>query len=377
MPASPEQSPLLLVSVSGRALARSAAKGGLPVVVIDLFNDLDVRALAVASRSVAARSGKFDSRRLLAAAQLLCPPDRCGGLVYGSGFEGRTKLLRNLAQGRTLFGNDPGTVTQLKDPVHFYALLDALGFAHPETRLDPPADVSGWLVKRSGGSGGSHVKHASLRHRARPGRYFQKWQSGRTLSVLFAADGRNARVIGFNEQWTAGIAQCGPFCYAGAVGGIALPAALQARIATLLGRLTRATGLIGLNGLDFILDAAGEPYVLEVNPRPTATIDLYDADFEQGLVALHLRACRGELPEIRQAQRSRAHAIVYAAQALRVPARMPWPQWCTDIPEGGSLVPAGAPVCSVHADSSSSAQARDMATARRESMNIALSRKAA
>jgi len=184
-------------------------------------------------------------------------------------------------------------------------------------------------------------------------------------------------VIGFNEQWTAGIAQCAPFCYGGAVSGIALPAALQARIATLLGRLTRATGLVGLNGLDFILDAGGEPYVLEMNPRPTATIDLYEAEFAQGLLALHLRACRGELPEIRQAQRSRAHAIVYAAQALRVPARMRWPQWCTDIPEGGSLVPAGAPVCSVHAEASLSAQARDMAIARRESMNIALFRKAA
>jgi predicted ATP-grasp superfamily ATP-dependent carboligase len=377
MPALPDQSPLLLVSASGRALARSAAKGGLPVVVLDLFNDLDVRALAVASRSVAARGGKFDSRRLLAAAQFLCPPDQCGGLVYGSGFEGRTKLLGKLARGRTLFGNDPGIVAQLKDPVHFFALLDALGFAHPETRLDPPADVSGWLVKRSGGAGGSHVKHARSRHRARPGRYFQKWQSGRTLSVLFAADGRNARVIGFNEQWTAGDAQCGPFCYGGAVSGIALPGALQARIATLLVRLTRATGMVGLNGLDFILDAGGEPYVLEINPRPTATIDLYDADFEQGLLALHLRACRGELPDIRQPHRSRAHAIVYAAQALRVPARTRWPQWCTDIPEGGSLIPAGAPVCSVHADDSSSAQARDMVMARRDSMNIVLFRKAA
>lgn len=93
MPASPDQLPLLLVSASGRALARSAAKSTLRVVVLDLFNDLDVRALAVASRSVAARSGKFDSRRLLAAAQFLCPEDQCGGLVYGSGFEGRTKLL--------------------------------------------------------------------------------------------------------------------------------------------------------------------------------------------------------------------------------------------------------------------------------------------
>jgi predicted ATP-grasp superfamily ATP-dependent carboligase len=377
MPASPDQLPLLLVSASGRALARSAAKGALPVVVLDLFNDLDVRALAVASRSVAGRSGKFDSRRLLAAAQFLCPAEQCGGLVYGSGFEGRTKLLGKLAQGRTLFGNDPGTVAKLKDPVHFFALLDALGFAHPETRLNPPADVSGWLVKRTGAAGGNHVKPASPRHRARPGRYFQKWQSGRTLSVLFAADGRNARVIGFNEQWTAGIAQCAPFCYGGAVGGIALPAALRARIATLLGRLTRATGLVGLNGLDFILDAGGEPHILEINPRPTATIDLYEADFAQGLLAYHLRACRGELPDIRQPHRPRAHAIVYAAQALRVPARMPWPQWCTDIPESGSVVPAGAPVCSVHADASSSVQARDMAMARRESMTIVLFRKAA
>ena len=53
MPASSEQSPLLLVSASARALAQSAARSGLPVVVLDLFNDLDVRALAVASRSVA------------------------------------------------------------------------------------------------------------------------------------------------------------------------------------------------------------------------------------------------------------------------------------------------------------------------------------
>jgi uncharacterized protein len=377
MPASLEQFPLLLVSASGRALAQSAARGGLPVVVLDLFNDLDVRALAVASRSVAARSGKFDARRLLAAAQLMCPPDRCSGLVYGSGLEGRKKLLGQLAQGRTLFGNDPGTVAQIKDPVHFFALLDSLGFAHPESRLHPPADFSGWLVKRIGGAGGSHVKPASSRHRARPGRYFQKLQSGRTLSVLFAADGRDARVIGINEQWTAGIAQCAPYCYGGAVSGVALPGDTPARLATLLGRLVRATGLIGLNGLDFILDAGGEPYVLEINPRPTATIDLYDADFAGGLVALHLRACRGELRDIAPTHGSRAHAIVYAAEALRVPDRMQWPQWCTDIPESGSIVPAGAPVCSVHAHAASSTQARDMAMVRRESMSIVLFRKAA
>src|SRR5688572_25096946 len=102
MPASSEQLPLLLVSASGRALAQSAARSGLPVVVLDLFNDLDVRELSVASRGVAAQGGKFDGRRLLAAARIMCPPEQCGGLVYGSGFEGRAGLLARLAHGRTL-----------------------------------------------------------------------------------------------------------------------------------------------------------------------------------------------------------------------------------------------------------------------------------
>lgn len=377
MPASPEQLPLLVVSASGRALAQSAARGGLKVVVLDLFNDMDVRALSLASRSVAARTGKFDARRLLAAAQVMCPPDRCGGLVYGSGFEGRTRLLAQLARGRTLFGNAPDTVAQLKDPMRFFAMLDAFGLAHPETRLDPPADVSGWLVKRTGGAGGSHVKPARSRHRNRPQRYFQKFHGGRTLSALFAADGRHARVIGFNEQWTAGIAQCAPYCYGGAVSGISLPEDVRARIATVLGRLVSATGLIGLNGLDFILDAGGEPHVLEINPRPTATIDLYDTAFPAGLLALHLRACRGELPDIQRPDGSRAHAIVYATDALRVRAGMNWPRWCTDIPENGSLIPAGAPICSVRAHAASSDRAREMAMVRRGLMSTLFTRKAA
>lgn len=376
MPASSEQLPLLAVSASGRALARSAARCGLEVVVLDLFNDMDVRALAVASRNVAALNGTFDARRLLAAAQILCPPDRCGGLVYGSGFEGRTGLLEKLVRGRTLFGNAPDTVAQLKDPARFFPMLDSFGFAHPETRLDPPADVSGWLVKRSGGAGGSHVKPVRLRHRARQGRYFQKRQSGRTLSVLFAANGHDARVIGINEQWTASIAQCAPYCYGGAVSGIVLPGNVHARIATLLGRLVCATGLVGLNGLDFLFEG-DEPCILEINPRPTATIDLYDADFENGLLALHLRACRGELPDIPRPDCSRAHAIVYATAPLRVPTRMHWPEWCTDIPESGSLVPAGAPICSVHALAASSVQARDMAMARRDVMDSLFLEKAA
>ena len=376
MRALPENLPLLLVSASGRALAQSAARSGVPVVVLDLFNDLDARAVSVASRGVAGRNGKFDSRRLLAAAQEFCPPESCAGLVYGSGLEGRTRLLARLANGRTLFGNPPETVALLKDPARFFPLLDSLGIAHPEVRFDPPADVGGWLVKRSGGAGGSHVRQARPRHRRRTHRYFQRFQSGRTLSVLFAADGRRARVIGFNEQWTVGVRHCAPYCYGGAVSQAPLPQQTQRRIASLLDDLVQASGLVGLNGLDFIL--GGETlFVLEINPRPTATIDLYDADIEGGMLALHLRACSAELPEISAVTVARAHAIVYAAVMLSVPVGIEWPEWCTDLPEGGSVIPIGAPVCSVHAHAATSAEARELVLARRSRMEDSLSERAA
>jgi predicted ATP-grasp superfamily ATP-dependent carboligase len=117
--------------------------------------------------------------------------------------------------------------------------------------------------------------------------------------------------------------------------------------------------------------------VLEVNPRPTATIELYDADVEGGMVALHLRACRGKLPTPLKLSRARAHAIVYAPTALRVPASIAWPAWCTDLPEAGSAIAAGAPVCSVHAEGNTAAEARRMVLARREQMQVSLREEAA
>ena len=95
------------------------------------------------------------------------------------------------------------------------------------------------------------------------------------------------------------------------------------------------------------------------------------------MLALHLRTCRGELPEVPAASVARAHAIVYAAVVLRVPLDVEWPEWCTDLPEGGSVIPMGAPVCSVHAHAATSAKARELVSSRHGRMVDSLWEKAA
>jgi uncharacterized protein len=180
----------LVVAHSARLLAQSAARAGHPVCALDLFNDVDTSRFAAANEAVRSRAGEgagFDRQDLLLRAARLCPPARCLGVVYGAGFEDDTETLKRLADGRQLFGNPPDLVARLKDPTEFFSLLDRLGIAHPPTRLVRPDALRGWLYKRCGATGGSHVVDARVADAdpASSAGYFQRRARGRNLSLLF------------------------------------------------------------------------------------------------------------------------------------------------------------------------------------------------
>jgi predicted ATP-grasp superfamily ATP-dependent carboligase len=363
--------PFLVAAVSGRALAASAARGGYPVVVLDCFADRDTVAVARSAVAVA-RPGTmhFDRAALLNHAEALAPAAHCAGLVVGSGFEGRGPLLSRLAAGRKLMGNPPAVVAAVKDPRRFFPLLDRLGISHPDVRYAPPAEPAGWLVKRTGGAGGTHVGFATEGRGGR-GTYFQRLEAGRVGSVLFLCNGLRAWVVGFNEQWTRCVGAARPFVYAGAVGGLGLPVTLEREVRTRLDELVAATGLRGLAGMDFIW-RDDSWLVLEVNPRPTATLDLYDADFPKGLFGAHLQACAGQLPPEAAgpsaASRARAHLIVPADGPWRLPEEFVFPAWCHDLPQPGHTFTAGEPVCTIHSEGSDPVAAVELLRGRREDL---------
>ena len=335
---------LLIVAVSGRALAQSARRGGYRAVVLDLFADRDTRAVASASRRIGVPGTlRIDPSRLIGAARRLAPGS---GLVYGSGFEGRPRLIQRLSRGRPLYGNTPETLAAVRDPARFFPLLRRLGLPFPAVRLTRPARPKDWLIKRPASAGGTGVLPAPMAA-AGDGEYYQRLEPGDTLSATFLANGRRARVLGFNRQWTAP-RPARPYLYGGAVGGIRLRPRLRREIEDALDALVLETGLVGLNGLDFLLQ--GERWlVLELNPRPTATFELYDADYPAGLVQWHVRACGGELPARAAVPRAvRAHAVVHAI-ASADEGSMRFPRWCRDLPMRGTRFAPGDPICTVHA----------------------------
>jgi predicted ATP-grasp superfamily ATP-dependent carboligase len=340
------------------------------VVVLDYFADRDTLTVAPGSRSVAAAGAlRFDRRKLLEAVDTLAPPgaDPPFRLVYGAGLEGRVDLLRRLAVGRRLLGNPPEVLATFREPRWFFELLARLEIPHPEVRWSPPPEPAGWLEKHSGSAGGTRVRRAT-RRMPPSGCYFQRLVNGRSLSVLFLANGREARVLGFNQQWSPDHRPDRPFLYAGAVGQVGLNRGVRDSIEQAVHRLVVRTGLVGLNGLDFILNGDSW-FALELNPRPTATVELYDADYPRGLFDWHLRACAGELPAAAAPSETiRAHAIVLAPVDLSLPPGFDFPEWCRDLPHKPASFKSGDPICTVHATEATVDLA--MALARRRATDL-------
>ncbi len=212
------------------------------------------------------------------------------GLVLGSGFEDTPKLVATLAKNFTLLGTGADAIAQAKHPETFFPLLDRLDIAHPETRLDAPDTSEGWVSKRIGGSGGSHVLDVTP-GTPTPGRYFQRRLEGSPASLLAVACGHELSIVGFSRQWAVGTGPR-PYRYGGAAGPARLGEEIEARMAGAAWALNRAIGLTGLVSFDFLLNGEA-PFLLEVNPRPGATLDVFD-DAKGSLFAAHVAACLGQ-----------------------------------------------------------------------------------
>lgn len=356
---------VLIVAIAARALARAAVRAGYTPAVLDMFGDADTRQLAATSAVVAGSLDRgFDGDSLMQAVERLAPA-RSGvaGVIYGSGFESCPELLQRLAEGRRLWGNRPDVLQAIKEPSQFFPLLDRLNLPRPEISSERPTEGA-WLSKSIGASGGSHIRSFATATDVFDRRYYQRYVAGIPVSCLFLANGRRAVALGWSEQWTVPT-PVHPFRFGGAVQPVRLPSAVMRQIETALPKLVRYTGLLGLNSLDMMVEDSGDLHVLEVNPRPGATLDIFDGEGPHALLGLHIAACEGKLDSRWQPPpQASAMAIVYAERLLRVRATLSYPAWSADRPTAGTRIEAGAPVCTVTAEAADAESARRLVLAR-------------
>ena len=351
---------LAVASISARMLAEAARDDGFEVAALDLFGDADTRKACARWQSIGEPARlEIDGARLLPALEALALGRRVAGWIAGAGFEGRPDLLERGAALLPLIGTQADAMRRLRDPQVFFDFLDAHDIEHPAVRMTAPQDAAAWLVKDAHGCGGWHIRRAS-----EPGavplaaadrhRYFQREVPGRPMSATFVANGSDAAVLGFNQLIVRPLAGR-PCVFCGAVGPVSLPAVVAARVTAAVRAIAAEFSLRGLGSLDFMLDGEAVD-VLEVNPRPPASMALYAS--RRGVVAAHIRACiQGVLPHWpAQAANDPVHGteVVFAPRRLwldeAAAKRLATHGDRHDLPAVASAFEAGDPLCSVSAD---------------------------
>ncbi len=344
----------LIVALSARALAQSAARAGYRVHAIDLFGDEDTGSHCASVAVAPPLNGGFDAARLPALVAHAREEHDIAGVVYGSGFEDRIEVLSWLYSNCPLLGNSPKSVRATKDPETFFPLLEKLDIPHPETAWSGVADEDGWLEKARGGGGGGHVHALAPRAALRAGCYRQRRIAGRSMSAVFLADGRRALLLGMSEHWCAQPELLTPFQHSGMV-RVHPSRSLSSTIEAWISRLVDALALRGLCGIDFVVTPNGAPLLLEINPRPPASFELFEA--ADSLFTAHLAACGGELRRPMVEESVRASAVVYAPCEWQIPALWSWPSWTSDRTAAGVCIARGQPLCTVSAQGETSAAA--------------------
>jgi predicted ATP-grasp superfamily ATP-dependent carboligase len=359
------------VGLSARMLAQSARRAGLNVAALDIFGDRDTRRYAPLWFDIGGTGVSIDRTLLFDALERTARLPRMLGFIVGSGLEPLVRELCSASRLPRFIGNSAEATAAVREPRRFFALLDRLGIAHPDVATTRPADTNGWLFKRADGCGGTHIEVLEALGATPPADgYFQRRAAGRSMSALFIGARGKAAMIGFAEQLSMPAGNF-PFLHTGSIGPVEPPLQVAADVTEAVNAIVAHTDLVGLNSIDFLLD--GNSFqVLEINARPSSTMTLYETAAPEtwplGLIACHVDACiDGRLPApAPTATRVRAgQRVLFAPRGFVVSGSFSDACFsdpsCHDVPQPGTRIGAGEPVCTlvVTQSSTSTSAVRD------------------
>jgi predicted ATP-grasp superfamily ATP-dependent carboligase len=340
---------LLALGYSVRHIVCSGCRAGYEMYAADAFGDVDTKRSA---------SNYFPLEPLLLHADT--PHIReaikeVDGILIGSGFERADFSFFNAEERRKIWGNAPEKTKEVSNKMWLSSRLDELGIPCPFTctgreLVEAKAKHLHYPVvaKPAYGGGGtanffcSTEKELTRWAEQQPELLFQEYIAGKHVSVSTLSTKKEAISVSVNEQLIGSDSLCapGPFVYCGNITPFVTK--FSARLCELAERLVNELGLVGSNGIDFVVADDG-PFVIEVNPRFQGSLDTVERSTGLNLVDAHVKAVRDDLlVERGEAKRYAAKTIIYAKQDGMVVDT--FGRGIVDLPEKGRIITCGEPI---------------------------------
>ena len=360
---------LLAVGYSVRHIVCSGSRAGYEMSAADAFGDLDTRRCAKKYFHLDPLQPQASLKLLSSLKLLRGEVSKADGVILGSGFERAGSDFL----GRKIVGNSLEKTRAVANKAWLSARLDDLGVPHPRTYTGKEiaegegADLKYPVVAKPayGGGGTANFLCRTGKELVRwaerlPEFLFQEYLKGTPASVSTISKKNEAVSVCVNEQLIGlkSLGAPGPFVYCGNISPFETRFSEEVqRMSEIAEELVVELGLVGSNGVDFVVTADGRrPVVIEVNPRFQGSLDTVELSTGLNLVDEHLKAVVAgegegkELPERVKAKRQRcaAKAILFAEREMVV-AEDFGGSWgrrvgVADIPEKGRIIKPGEPV---------------------------------
>ncbi len=282
---------LIIIGASARAAAESARRAGYAIYWLDQFGDVDVKATGPGQRIPAGTYPDAIPMRLAAAPAV--------PFLYTGAMENHTEVLAALEQLRPLLGNGSQVCQKLHDHQDIAELIARHKL--PVARVVAPSSAQThtgkWLEKPVCGAGGAGIRDYRYGGPHRPGEaacYLQQFIAGESRSAVFISNGSECELLGVSAQ-LVGLPACNatPYSYCGSVGPLTISAREYENWQQLGRLLVRAFCLLGLFGIDAIV-TGDAVYLVEINPRYTASVEVYELAYGINTIERHERACHGQ-----------------------------------------------------------------------------------
>ena len=263
-------------------------------------------------------------------------PENSKKLILGSGIVETISSKNNFSKSQFLW-NNPETIFKLNDPSYLFSKLSSLGIKIPSWQKNPPSKGN-YLCKDIRSYGGLLVRKLKRPEGVIPNRYiyYQKYISGRNISVQFFSKSGKFRVLSTCLQWNYKTTEK-TFLLGGIV-AIKLKQILMRNIKNILKILIENFKLSGINSVDFIISRGKENiYLIDINPRPGLSSNiLYKLKLNRNIL-------------------NRSSQIIYSTKdrlfdeySINMLHKIDPNIEFTEIPLAGTIIKKNQPICLVH-----------------------------
>lgn len=369
LPRTGDNSTLILIGASVRALAFSCIRAGYKPWTIDLYADKDL----VENCPTMQITKSFPNEIL---ELITLAPE--APILYSGGLENHPELLQELSKKRTVFGIIGQTLKELRNTCAIFQLFNNHQIKTP---LMPDSTQylnleSKYVLKpknRSGGIGIKYFNHDSTQANT-PGKhdyYLQEFIRGESRSAIFCFYQNDWELLGVTIQSSGDQSlHADHFLYCGNLGPI-IPEESESNDLSKIGKILFTNHRpLGLLGLDYILYNS-RVYPLEINPRYTASMEVLEMALRQNFITKHIDAFTGKNRAEKIVFENHpiiGKAIYYAPCDIFIADQAPWGvktptpiEFSTfaDIPKSNSNISKGSPMVTMFARANHSDEVRN------------------